>query len=238
MINALNSGARVFMADFEDANSPTWENVVQGQANVRDAVRREITLDTAEKSYRLNDETATLIIRPRGWHLPERHHTIDGEPVSGEPLRLRARDVPQRARVARPRQRAVLLPAEARVAPRGAAVGGGVRARGGRARPAARLDPLHGADRDDPRRVRDGRDPLRASRLRVRAERGPLGLHLQLHQEVPDARLGAARPGAGDDGGAVHARVHRAARARRATGAARTRSAAWRRSSRRARTPR
>ena len=83
MINALNSGARVFMADFEDANSPTWENVVQGQANVRDAVRREITLDTGEKSYRLNEETATLIIRPRGWHLPERHHMIDGEPVSG-----------------------------------------------------------------------------------------------------------------------------------------------------------
>ena len=82
MINALNSGARVFMADFEDANSPTWENVVRGQANVRDAVRREITLDTAEKSYRLNDETATLIIRPRGWHLPERHHTVDGEAVS------------------------------------------------------------------------------------------------------------------------------------------------------------
>ena len=82
MINALNSGARVFMADFEDANSPTWENVVQGQANVRDAVRREITLDTAEKSYRLNDEIATLIIRPRGWHLPERHLTIDGEPAS------------------------------------------------------------------------------------------------------------------------------------------------------------
>ena len=74
MINALNSGARVFMADFEDANSPTWENVVQGQANVRDAVRREIALDTGEKSYRLNDETATLIVRPRGWHLPERHH--------------------------------------------------------------------------------------------------------------------------------------------------------------------
>jgi malate synthase len=82
MINALNSGARVFMADFEDANSPTWENVVQGQANVRDAVRREITLDTAEKSYRLNDEIATLLIRPRGWHLTERHVTIDGEPAS------------------------------------------------------------------------------------------------------------------------------------------------------------
>jgi len=82
MINALNSGARVFMADFEDANSPTWENVVRGQANVRDAVRREITLDTAEKSYRLNDEIATLMIRPRGWHLSERHLTIDGEDAS------------------------------------------------------------------------------------------------------------------------------------------------------------
>jgi len=82
MINALNSGARVFMADFEDANSPTWDNVVQGQANVRDAVRREIALDTAEKSYRLNDRTATLIVRPRGWHLPERHFEVDGGPVS------------------------------------------------------------------------------------------------------------------------------------------------------------
>jgi malate synthase len=82
MINALNSGARVFMADFEDANSPTWSNVVEGQANVRDAVRRVIELDTAEKSYRLNDEIATLMIRPRGWHLPERHFTVDGEPVS------------------------------------------------------------------------------------------------------------------------------------------------------------
>ncbi|MDE3191731.1 MAG: malate synthase A [Acidobacteriota bacterium] len=82
MINALNSGARVFMADFEDANSPTWENVVQGHVNVRDAIRREIALETAEKSYRLNDEIATLMIRPRGWHLVERHFEIDGEPVS------------------------------------------------------------------------------------------------------------------------------------------------------------
>ena len=82
MINALNSGARVFMADFEDANSPTWDNVVQGQANVRDAFRRELELETADKSYRLNDEIATLMIRPRGWHLPERHFTVDGEPAS------------------------------------------------------------------------------------------------------------------------------------------------------------
>jgi malate synthase len=82
MINALNSGARIFMADFEDANSPTWANVVEGQRNVADAVRRTIALDTPEKSYRLNDEVATLMIRPRGWHLPERHVLVNGEPVS------------------------------------------------------------------------------------------------------------------------------------------------------------
>jgi malate synthase len=82
MINALNSGARVFMADFEDATSPTWANVVDGQRNLRDAVRRTIELDTGEKSYRLNEEVATLVVRPRGWHLSERHVRIDGEPVS------------------------------------------------------------------------------------------------------------------------------------------------------------
>jgi len=83
MINALNSGARIFMADYEDANSPTWENVVDGQRNVHDAVRRTISLETAEKSYTLNDEIATLVIRPRGWHLVERHHLVDGKPISG-----------------------------------------------------------------------------------------------------------------------------------------------------------
>jgi len=83
MINALNSGASCFMADFEDANSPTWDNVLAGQRNVHDAVRRQIELDTPEKSYRLNDEIATLLVRPRGWHLVERHYEVDGEPVSG-----------------------------------------------------------------------------------------------------------------------------------------------------------
>jgi malate synthase len=82
MINALNSGARVFMADFEDAFSPTWANVVQGQRNLCDAVRRTISLETADKTYRLNAETATLVVRPRGWHLGERHMLVDGEPVS------------------------------------------------------------------------------------------------------------------------------------------------------------
>jgi len=82
MINALNSGARVFMCDFEDACSPTWANVVEGQANLRDAARGAISLETAEKSYTLNDEVATLVVRPRGWHLTERHVTVDGDPVS------------------------------------------------------------------------------------------------------------------------------------------------------------
>jgi malate synthase len=82
MINALNSGARVFMADYEDACSPKWENVVEGQRNVYDAVRRQISLETPDKTYSLNDEIATLLIRPRGWHLPERHVLVDGEPVS------------------------------------------------------------------------------------------------------------------------------------------------------------
>jgi malate synthase len=70
------------MADFEDASSPTWGNVVEGQRNVRDAVRREIELDAGEKQYRLNEEIATLVIRPRGWHLVERHVRVDGAPVS------------------------------------------------------------------------------------------------------------------------------------------------------------
>jgi malate synthase len=82
VINALNSGARVFMADFEDANSPTWRNCVEGQANLIDAVERTISLDTGEKQYLLQDEVATLLVRPRGWHLTEKHLLVDGEPVS------------------------------------------------------------------------------------------------------------------------------------------------------------
>jgi len=82
MINALNSGADVFMADFEDSLSPSWRNVVTGQQNCIDAVRRTIALDTGGKSYRLNEQTAVLLVRPRGWHLPEKHITVDGKPIS------------------------------------------------------------------------------------------------------------------------------------------------------------
>jgi len=83
IINALNSGASVFMADFEDASSPTWENNIQGQLNLIDAVRRTITFASGGKQYKLKDETATLLVRPRGWHLNEEHVTVDGVAVSG-----------------------------------------------------------------------------------------------------------------------------------------------------------
>ena len=82
MINAMNSGARVFMADFEDALSPSWANLVAGQRNLRDAVRGTITFEAPGRTYRLAEETATLVVRPRGWHLEERHALVDGKPVS------------------------------------------------------------------------------------------------------------------------------------------------------------
>ncbi len=85
VINALNSGATGFMADFEDANSPSWSNMVSGQVNLIEAVRGTLEFDddAKGKQYRLNDETATLLVRPRGWHLEERHLTVDGAPVAG-----------------------------------------------------------------------------------------------------------------------------------------------------------
>ena len=83
VINALNSGAKVFMADFEDANSPTWENCVSGQANLTDAIERTISFTNPDgRTYQLNEHPATLVVRPRGWHLTERHLSVDGEPVS------------------------------------------------------------------------------------------------------------------------------------------------------------
>ena len=84
VINALNSGARGFMADFEDSNSPTWQNMIEGHVNLTDAIEGtiEFTQDDG-KEYRLNDDVATLLVRPRGWHLPEKHLTVDGEPIAG-----------------------------------------------------------------------------------------------------------------------------------------------------------
>jgi malate synthase len=84
VINALNSGAKGFMADFEDANSPTWANQVEGHVNLIDAIEGSITYDSSEgKHYELDDEVATLLVRPRGWHLPEKHLKVDGDSVAG-----------------------------------------------------------------------------------------------------------------------------------------------------------
>ncbi|MFN0316513.1 MAG: malate synthase A [Burkholderiales bacterium] len=84
VINALNCGANMFMADFEDSSTPTWDNQVQGQINMRDAIAGTISFTSPEgKHYKLNDKVATLLVRPRGWHLPEKHVLVDGEPMSG-----------------------------------------------------------------------------------------------------------------------------------------------------------
>lgn len=85
VINALNSGAKVFMADFEDSNTPNWENAIQGQINLRDAINKTITFENKAKgkTYQLNERIATLMVRPRGWHLPEKHITCNGEPMLG-----------------------------------------------------------------------------------------------------------------------------------------------------------
>jgi malate synthase len=84
IINALNSGASVFMADFEDANTPKWDNNIQGHINLRDAIRRRIDYVSPEgKAYKLGAKLATLFVRPRGWHLPEKHVKVDGTPISG-----------------------------------------------------------------------------------------------------------------------------------------------------------
>jgi malate synthase len=87
VINALNSGAKVFMADFEDSSAPTWDNMLAGQLNLRDAVNRSITFQSGTKSYKLNSGNdqaplATLMVRPRGWHLPEAHVLVDGDAMS------------------------------------------------------------------------------------------------------------------------------------------------------------
>lgn len=83
VINAFNSGADSYMTDFEDSNAPSWHNQIQGQVNLKAAIRRTLTLVSVGKTYKLNDKIATLQVRPRGWHLDEKHVTIDGQRVSG-----------------------------------------------------------------------------------------------------------------------------------------------------------
>ena len=213
VINALNSGARGFMADFEDSLSPTWTNVVQGQVNLTDAIEGTIEFTGEDgREYKLDDEVATLLVRPRGWHLVEKHVRVDGEAGRGRLRRRRALPHAQRPAPAREGLGPVLLPAQDGVAPRGAAMGRGLRVHRGRAgaRPRHRQDDR--AHRDAARRLRDGGDPLRAARALLLAERGALGLHLLDHQDLPRAAgVRPARPQRREDDRAVHEGLQRAA---------------------------
>ena len=179
VINALNSGAKGFMADFEDANSPTWRNQVEGHANLIDAVEGTITYDASDgRHYALGANPATLLVRPRGWHLPEKHLRVGDEPIAGalvdfglyafhnarrllDRARRRTSTCPRWSTTSRPGcgTRCSRSPQEALGMPHG-------------------THPRHRAHRDAAGRVPDGGDPLRAARPLVRPERRPLGLHL------------------------------------------------------------
>ena len=122
-INALNSGAKVWMADFEDATSPTWSNVMDAQLNLYDAIRRQIDFTDGDgRRYELARDTATIMVRPRGWHLTEKHLVMDGQADPGGVRGLRAVLLPQRAHLDHPWPWAVLLSAEAAVPRRSPAV--------------------------------------------------------------------------------------------------------------------
>ena len=124
VINALNSGAKVFMADFEDATSPVWDELVQGQVNLRDRWlgRLDFTDPDSGKHYALGANPAVLMVRPRGWHLPERHVTVDGRAGRRRLVRFRALPLAQRAGRARRRLRPLFLSAQAREPARSRAV--------------------------------------------------------------------------------------------------------------------
>ena len=167
IINALNSGADVFMADFEDATAPTWRNVVQGQLNLRDAVRRTIayTDPATAKRYTLGDDLATLLVRPRGLHLPRRISPSMAR-HSGMPLRRRDVSLPQRARLIERGTGPYFYLPKLESCGGGRALERCVLCRRGCARHAARHDQGDGAHRDASGRVPDARDPARAARAR------------------------------------------------------------------------
>ena len=216
VINAFNSGADSYMTDFEDSNSPLWTNQIQGQINIMQAIRRTLSFEqetaAGKKAYRLNDKIATLQVRPRGWHLDEKHVTVDGQRVHGGIFDFalfmfhNAKEL-----LARGAGPYFYLPKveshlEARLWNEVF-----VTTQNHLGIP-ARDDQGDGADRDHPRRVRDGRDPLGAARALGRPQRRTLGLHLQLHQEVQARQeLLPRRPRQGDDDRAVHARLRAAA---------------------------
>ena len=186
VINALNSGAKIYMADFEDANSPTWENVLGGQLNLTDAIERTISVETPEKSYSLKDEVAVLA---RATARLASHRAARGGRRSG-PVSASLFDfgVYFARNATRLLERGTgpyfYLPKleshlEARL------WNDVFRFSQDRLGTPAGNDQGDGSHRDDPGGVRDGGDPVRAPRALGRAERGPLGLHLLGDQEVP-----------------------------------------------------
>ena len=230
------------MADFEDANSPTWENVRRrpGATSSTRSTARSRSRRPEGKSYRLNDEIATLLVRPRGWHLDERHFDVDGAPVSASLFDFGLYVFRNHGRARGAGTRAVLLPAEARDAPRGARSGTTSSCRAG-ARSASPRGTIRATVLIETILAAFEMDEilLRAARARDRPQRRPLGLHLQRDQEArPPARVRAPRPRRRDDGACRSCAPTRSCSCGRATAAARTRSAAWRRSSRRAATRR
>ena len=195
------------MADFEDANSPTWANQVGGHVNLVDAIEGTIEYESSEgKEYRLADEIATLLVRPRGWHLPEKHLRIDDEPASGALVDFGLHVFHGGRRLAAQRRGVFFyLPKlehhlEARLWNDAFTFAEDTFGLG--ARDAARDRP----DRDAAVGVPDGRDPLRAARALARAQRGPLGLHLLDDQVLPrPARVRPPRPQRREDDRPVHA---------------------------------
>ncbi len=157
VINALNSGAKVFMADFEDSNSPTWANNLAGQVNMRDAVRDTIRYTSPEgKNYELGPKPAVLFIRPRGWHLVERHMTVDGEPISGSLFDFGLYFFHNaKALIEKGSGPYFYLPKIAEPS-RGASVERRVPLCTGLSKNSARHNSRHGVDRNDPGRIRDG----------------------------------------------------------------------------------
>jgi malate synthase len=157
VINALNSGAKTYMADFEDSHSPTWANTIDGQINLRDAVNRTIEFTSPEgKTYRLNDQTATLIVRPRGWHLVEKHVKVDGQPVSGSLFDFGLFFFHNAKKPSGQAAAALFLPAQDGEPSGGTAVERGLHRRPGGAGHPDGHHQGHGADRDHHGRLRNG----------------------------------------------------------------------------------
>ena len=203
------------MADFEDANTPPWDNMVGGQLNLgRDRPHDRLHEPRGQGlRCRPDEELATIVVRPRGWHLPEKHVLVDGQPISGSLVDFglyffhcarRLLDQGKGPYFYLPKMESHL---EARL------WNDAFQLAQDRARHPAGHDQGDGADRDHPGRLRDGRDPLRAARPLRRAQRRPLGLHVlaSSRSSGPGPRLHAARPQHGHDDRAVHARLHRAA---------------------------